>query len=51
MCLGVDRPGPWLTGSLMEKPTFTRMNLSGVRVIIAIMCVPVGEFLCQAVMR
>jgi hypothetical protein len=34
----------------MEKPTFTRMNLSGVRVIMAIMCAPTGELLCQVVM-
>jgi hypothetical protein len=33
----------------MEKPAFTRMNISSVRVIMAIMRVPVGEFLYQAV--
>jgi hypothetical protein len=49
-CLGVDRPGPYWTGSLMEKPAFTRANSSGVRVIIVIMRVSVGELLCQAVM-
>jgi hypothetical protein len=34
----------------MEKPASTRMNLSGVRVIMTIMCVPVGEVLHQAMM-
>jgi hypothetical protein len=34
----------------MEKPTFTRMNLSGAKVIMVIMHVDVGELLCQAVM-
>jgi hypothetical protein len=38
--LGVDRPG-----SLVER------NLSGVRVIMVIVRVPVGEMLCQGVMR
>jgi hypothetical protein len=47
--LGVDCPGPWWTGSLMEKSAFTRMNLSDVRMIIAIMHVLVKELLCQAV--
>jgi hypothetical protein len=35
--LGVDRLGPWWTESLMENPTFSRVNLSDVRVIMAIM--------------
>jgi hypothetical protein len=48
--LGVDRSGPWWTESLMEKRVFTRVNLSRVRVIKAIMHVPAGELLCQAVM-
>jgi hypothetical protein len=43
ICLGVDRPGPWWTGSLMEKSTFTRTNLSDVSVIVVIICVLVGE--------
>jgi hypothetical protein len=33
----------------MEKTTFARTNLFGVRVIMVIMHVPVGELLCQAV--
>jgi hypothetical protein len=49
ICLGVDRSGPWWTGSLMEKPTFTRTKLSGVRAIMTIMRVPVGELICQTV--
>jgi hypothetical protein len=32
----------------MEKPAFTRASLSGVRVIMTIMCVPVVVLLCQA---
>jgi hypothetical protein len=32
----------------MEKPAFTRMNLSGVRVIMPIIHAPAGELLCQA---
>jgi hypothetical protein len=44
--LGVDRSGPWWTGSLMEKLAFTWMNLSNVRMIIAIMHVLVEELLC-----
>jgi hypothetical protein len=35
----------------MKKSAFTRVNLSDVRAIMAIMCVPVMELLCQAVMR
>jgi hypothetical protein len=34
----------------MKKPSFTRVNLSDVRIIIAIMHVPVVELLCQATM-
>jgi hypothetical protein len=34
----------------MEKPPFTRANLSDVRAIMAIMRVPVMGLLCQAVM-
>jgi hypothetical protein len=34
----------------MEKPTFTRRNLSDVRAIMAIMCVLVEELLCHVVM-
>jgi hypothetical protein len=49
-CLGVDYPGRWWSGSLIDKLAFTRTNLSGVRVIMTIMCVPVGQFLCQAMM-
>jgi hypothetical protein len=47
ICLDVDRPGPWWIGSLMEKPTFTRVNLSDVRVIMTIMHVLMEELLCQ----
>jgi hypothetical protein len=34
----------------MEKPTFTRVNLSNVRVIVSIMRVSMVELLCQEVM-
>jgi hypothetical protein len=47
-CLVVDHLGPWLTGSLVEKPAFTRVGLSDVRLIMVIMRVLV-ELLCQAV--
>jgi hypothetical protein len=43
----------WVHGGpdlLWEKPAFTRTNLSSVRVIMAIMCVSVGELQRQAVM-
>jgi hypothetical protein len=50
ICLGVDRPGPWWTGSLIEKPAFTRVNLSNVKVIMTIIRVLVKELLCQTVM-
>jgi hypothetical protein len=33
----------------MERPAFTRMNLSDVRMIMAIMRVLVKELLCQTV--
>jgi hypothetical protein len=49
ICLGVDRSGPWWTESLMEKSIFTRTNLSGAKVIMVIMHVPVGELLSQVV--
>jgi hypothetical protein len=39
-----------MTESYMEKPAFTRACLSYVRVIMAIMHVPLVELLCQAVM-
>jgi hypothetical protein len=48
--LGVDRLGLRWTGSLMEKPAFTRANLSNARVNMAIMHVHVEELLCQAAM-
>jgi hypothetical protein len=48
---GVDRSDPWWTKSVMEKPAFTRVSLSNVRVIMMIMCVPVVELICQAVMK
>jgi hypothetical protein len=35
----------------MDKPTFTRANLSNVRVIMTIMRVSVDELLCQTVME
>jgi hypothetical protein len=34
----------------MEKPAFSRASLSGVRVIMLIVCVPVVELLCHTVM-
>jgi hypothetical protein len=46
----VDCPGPKGTRSLVEKPAFTGVNLSDVRVIITIMCVLVEKLLCQIVM-
>jgi hypothetical protein len=39
----VDHLCPWCTISLMEKSSFTMTNLSSVRVIMAIMHVPMGE--------
>jgi hypothetical protein len=33
----------------MEKHIFTRADLSDIRVIVSIMCVPVEELLCQVV--
>jgi hypothetical protein len=33
----------------MEKPAFSRASLSGVRVIMVIVCVPVVELLCHTV--
>jgi hypothetical protein len=50
ICLSVDRLGPWWTGSLMEKPAFTRTNLSDVRVIMTIMRILGKELLCQVTM-
>jgi hypothetical protein len=47
---GVDRPGTCETESYMDKLIFTRACLSGIRVMIAIMCAPLVEFLCQMVM-
>jgi ABC-type phosphate transport system permease subunit len=35
----------------MDKIAFTRKSLSDVRVIMAIMCIPVVELLCQTVMK
>jgi hypothetical protein len=49
ICLGVGRPGPCWIGSPMEKPAFTRENLSDVRVIMVIMHVLEEELLCQVV--
>jgi hypothetical protein len=37
VCHDVDHPGLRWTGSRMENPAFTRVNLSNVRVIMAIM--------------
>jgi hypothetical protein len=48
---GVDRPGTCKTESYMEKPAFTRTDLSDVRVIMVIMRVPLVESLCQVVME
>jgi hypothetical protein len=47
---GVDCPGPQWSGFLVEKPAFTEVSLSDLRVIMMIMCVFVEELLCQAVM-
>jgi hypothetical protein len=47
---GVDRLGPWWTGSLIEKHAFTKMNLSDVRMIMVIMHVLVKELLYQVLM-
>jgi hypothetical protein len=44
-----DRLDPWWARSLMEKPAFTTVNLSDVRVIMVIRRVLVEELLCQAV--
>jgi hypothetical protein len=46
ICLNVDRPGPWWTGSFMENPTFIGVSLSNVRVIVAILRV-LMEFALQ----
>jgi hypothetical protein len=45
VCRDVDRLSPQWTGSCMEKPAFTRVNLFDVRVIMANMRVPVLELL------
>jgi hypothetical protein len=34
----------------MEKPAFTRANLSNIKAIMAIMCFPMVELLCQTLM-
>jgi hypothetical protein len=47
ICLGVNRSGHWWIRPFMENPTFTRVSLSNVRMIIAIMSILVEE-LCQA---
>jgi hypothetical protein len=47
---GVDRPGTCKTKSYMERPAFTRVGLSDVRVIMVIMRVPLVESLYQVVM-
>jgi hypothetical protein len=44
----IDHPGLRWTRSCMEKPAFTRADLSDVRVIMLIMRAPVVELLCQA---
>jgi hypothetical protein len=49
ICLRVDRPGPWWTGSFMENTVFIGVSLSKVRVIMTIMHVIAVELLCQAV--
>jgi hypothetical protein len=48
--LGVDRLGPWWTGSFMDNPTFIAVRLSDVRVIMTIMHVLVVDLPGQAVM-
>jgi hypothetical protein len=47
----VDHLGPCWTESSVEKPAFMRVCLSCVKVIMAIMCVPMVNRLCQVVMR
>jgi hypothetical protein len=44
--LGLDRSGPWRTGSLLENLAFTE---SDVRVIMSIIRVLIEELLCKAV--
>jgi hypothetical protein len=44
--LGVDRPGPWRAESFIENPTFIRVSLSDVKVIMLIMCAIVVELPC-----
>jgi hypothetical protein len=51
ICLSVDRPGPWWTGSFMENTTFIRASLSDVREIVTIMHVLVEELLCHAMIE
>jgi hypothetical protein len=47
--VGVDRLGPWWTGSFMENLTLIRASLSDVRATTMIMHVLVVELLCQVV--
>jgi hypothetical protein len=47
---GIDRPGTRETESFMEKLAFIRACLSSIRVIMAIMCVPLVEQQHQAAM-
>jgi hypothetical protein len=42
--------GETLPEPLMEKTAFTRVCLYNIKVIMAIMCVSLAEWLCQAVM-
>jgi hypothetical protein len=48
--LGVDCLGTCKTEFYMEKPTLTRACLSDVRVIMAIMPLPLVESLCEVAM-
>jgi hypothetical protein len=50
MKIGVDRPGTCETESYIEKLTFIRAFLFDVRVIKAIIRVPLVQLLCQVVM-
>jgi hypothetical protein len=48
--LSVDHLDPWWTRSFTDNPTFTRVSLSDVRVIMMILHVLMEELLCQVMM-
>jgi hypothetical protein len=47
ICLVVDRPGPWWSGSFMDNSALIGVSLSDVRVIMTILHVLEVKFLCQ----